>query len=334
MGAPRAQVPGVVLVVSSYGGRRFTQFLLCDERMLLVDSGMAGWVGERIEPQLSATGLSLMRVDFVLNTHADVDHYGGNAELRRMVPGMILMAHRADAPLIERWGCMVSERLGVHERCGQGYASETMGWLETAAGPSTRLDVLLRGSEVLRLGVKREVEIVHLPGHSRGMVGVWDRSYGVLIAADAALGRGMVNEAGVLDGPPPYFDVVAYRRSLRKMLTFDFQWLLLTHHPVMNRACGLRFLEDSLAHIDAMESVIRECLADPEGPVRFRDIFETVETRFGPYAVMPNELCAPIRAHLEDLRRRGLAALVRGQKDDEPVWRGCGEGVNATDGRR
>lgn len=318
-----AQVPGVLLVESSYEGRRFTQFVLRDERTLLVDSGMAGWVRDRITTQLSAAGVSLERVQFVLTTHADVDHYGGNAELREAVPRTVLMAHRADAPLIEHWECMVRDRLGVYDRFGLGYSQETMAWLRKAAGSATELDVLLSGGEVLRLGKSREVEFVHLPGHSRGMVGVWDRFNRVLIAADAALGRGMVNEAGVLDGPPPYFDVVAYRKSLRKMLAFDFEWLLLTHHPVMDGAKGHRFLEDSLAHTDAMESAIVGCLTDRQGPVRFRDIYESVDARFGPYTVMPNELCAPIRAHLAALRRRGRVTLRPGGDDGDAVWRAC-----------
>lgn len=321
------RVPGVLLVQSSHAGRRFTQFLLCDDRALLVDSGMSGWVADRIEPQLAAAGVSLRRVRFVLTTHADVDHYGGNGELREAIPGVVMLAHRVDAPLVEDWECMVRERLGVYDRFGLGYSQETMDWLLTAAGASTRIDVLLQGGEVLRIGKRREVEIVHLPGHSAGLVGVWDRSNRVLIASDAALGVGMVTESGTVEGPPPYFEVRTYRRSLLKMLSIDFDWLLLSHQPVMDRVQGQRFLKESLAHTHAMEAAILECLAGRWEPVPFRGIYEAIAERFGPYTSMPNELVAPIRAHLEDLRRRGQVKADKERDSGKAVWQACAEGV-------
>ena len=304
-------VPGVLLLEGRYGGRRFTQFLVEGNAALLVDTGMAGWVQERVAPQLRAAGVRPGQVRYVLNTHADVDHYGGNAEARREWPLAILLAHAADAPLMEDWRRMVRSRLGIYGRYGHPYSEDTLAWLRQAAGSLTRPDVLLRGGEVLRLGSDREVEIVHLPGHSPGMVGVWDPQQRALVAADAALGVGMPSEDGAIEGPPPYFDVAAYRMTLRRMLRYDFAWLLLSHHRVMDKAAGRTFLQMSLDHTYAMEAALLRCLAEQARPVAFETLYLKMLDEFGPYPVMANELCAPLSAHLRELVRSGRALSVR-----------------------
>jgi glyoxylase-like metal-dependent hydrolase (beta-lactamase superfamily II) len=303
---PDASVPGVLVLASLHGGRRFQQFFLDGPAALLVDTGMAGWVQERILPQLRAVGVRPEAVRYVLNTHADVDHYGGNGEVRAQLPGATLLAHAADAPLIEDWSRMVRLRFGIYARCGHPYPAEVLSWLREAAGPAVRPDVLLRGGEVLRLGPDREVEIVRLPGHSRGMVGVWDPRHRVLVGADAALGAGMPNERGVIEGPTPYFDPAAYRRTLRRRLGYDFSWLLLSHHPVMDQAAGRRFLQVSLDHTYALETALLRHLAADGAPAAFETLYRGLLQEFGPYPVMPNELCAPLAGHLRD--------LVRGQR--------------------
>jgi len=88
--------PGIHRIESVLGPRPFSQYLLRDERSLLVDTGVKETPAEVILPFLDG-----LQPDFVLNSHADVDHYGGNAAIRKAAPEALFLAHALDVPWIE-----------------------------------------------------------------------------------------------------------------------------------------------------------------------------------------------------------------------------------------
>jgi glyoxylase-like metal-dependent hydrolase (beta-lactamase superfamily II) len=63
-------------------------------------------------------------------------------------------------------------------------------------GGDCPIDFGLRGGETFRLGPEWRVEIMHLPGHSLGHLGVWDPRSGVAIITDAVLETGIYDRAG------------------------------------------------------------------------------------------------------------------------------------------
>ncbi len=76
----------------------------------------------------------------VIDSHADVDHYGGNAEARALFPDARLRAHPLDRPLIESWRRIAAERYGWYRAYGLDYPPASWEWLERAAGPDVALD--------------------------------------------------------------------------------------------------------------------------------------------------------------------------------------------------
>jgi glyoxylase-like metal-dependent hydrolase (beta-lactamase superfamily II) len=152
--------PGIIRIESVLGPRPFSQYLLRDERSLLVDTGVRETPAEVILPALAG-----LQPDFVLISHADVDHFGGNAAMREAGPGVVFFAHAEDVPWIEDRELILRERYGWYETYGIGYPEETLAWLRDAMGPDVPVDVQLRGGEVFRLGPRLAVEILPLPGH-------------------------------------------------------------------------------------------------------------------------------------------------------------------------
>jgi len=155
--------PGITRIESVLGPRPFSQYLLQDHRSLLVDTGVKETPADVILPALDG-----LRPDFVLISHADVDHFVGNAAIREAAPDAIFCAHEADVPWIEDSELILRERYGWYEAYGIGYPEETFAWLRDAMGPDVPIDLRLRGGEVFRLGVRLAVEILPLPGHSPG----------------------------------------------------------------------------------------------------------------------------------------------------------------------
>jgi glyoxylase-like metal-dependent hydrolase (beta-lactamase superfamily II) len=91
--------PGIHRIESILGPRPFSQYLLDGgERTLLVDTGTKETPGEVILPFLAAAGVDPASLDLVLLSHADVDHFGGNAAIRQAAPRALLCAHAADVP--------------------------------------------------------------------------------------------------------------------------------------------------------------------------------------------------------------------------------------------
>src|SRR5262245_28311873 len=164
--------PRVYRIPSVLGPRRFAQWLVVgDERVLLVDSGIDGTIEEHVVPALAGLGRTPDAITDVLISHADVDHYGGDAALRRLAPDARIVAHPLDRPLIESWPTAARERYGWYRGYGLDYDEATWRWLESAAGPDTPIDGAVADGDVLDLG-GIAVEVVALPGHSPGHLGV------------------------------------------------------------------------------------------------------------------------------------------------------------------
>lgn len=129
------------------GGVRF--FLLAGtEKALLIDSGMNIHNAREIVSGLTGLPLSL------LNTHADRDHIGSNAQFDR---------------------CYMHPAEEAHYR---------------ESGGTGEL-VPVRDGDILDLG-ERELKIIHLPGHTPGSIAVLDIRSRVLISGDPIQAHGRI----------------------------------------------------------------------------------------------------------------------------------------------
>jgi glyoxylase-like metal-dependent hydrolase (beta-lactamase superfamily II) len=309
--------PGIHRIESVLGPRPFSQYVLRDERSLLVDTGVAGTPEAVILPFVDAIGLGSDDLDFVLNTHADVDHFGGNAAIRAWAPRAVFCAHGADAPLIEDRERIMRERYGWYAAYDVDYAPEVKEWLRGAMGPNVPLDLRISGGESFRLGPNLVVRVIRLPGHSPGHVGLWEPSSRTAIITDAALGRGLYDMNGNVISPPPYFDVAAYESSVRLLSSLAPRRLLTAHYEVMEGDGVVRFLEESATFVGRARHAVAEALAE-HGELTLRGLLETANPALGPFTVMQNELAGTLRAHAQELVETGRAVEVPG--DGRPAW--------------
>ncbi|MGH3147202.1 MAG: MBL fold metallo-hydrolase, partial [Rubrobacter sp.] len=289
-------LPGIHRIESDLGERFMCQYLLLgEERTVLVDTGLAGTPEEVIVPYLHEIGLGVEDVDDVIISHADVDHCGGNRALKEMNPALRFSCGEADRVFIESTERIMAEIYLWSEPFGFGPDGESKDWLHAELGGDAPVDVGLRGGETLRLGPDWRVEILHLPGHTPGHLGIWDPENDAAIVIDAALETGIYDRAGNRLIPPRYFDATGYPNTIRKLHSMRPGHLLTAHYPPMQGEESLDFLDRSLDFTAQVHRVVKEGLTN--GTTDLWELTKHADARLGPYPESMTELGAGVRAH-------------------------------------
>jgi glyoxylase-like metal-dependent hydrolase (beta-lactamase superfamily II) len=289
--------PGIHRIEGDLGERYVCQYLLVGEtRSLLVDTGLRDMPSTVIAPYLEGLGMSLSDVDDVVISHADVDHCGGNRLLRELAPDVRILCGEADRPWIESNAAMLNDNYRWYEAHGFGPSADDVAFLEHELGGDAHVDMGLRGGETLRLGPSWLVEVLALPGHTPGHVGIWDPRSGAAIIIDAVLRDGIYDRAGARLIPPRYYDAAAYEATIRRVRALDPDLLLTAHYEVMDRAAARDFLDRSLGFVEAVREAVRNAQSTD-----LRTLTEEVDRAVGPFPSFTHELAASVRAHLTEV---------------------------------
>jgi glyoxylase-like metal-dependent hydrolase (beta-lactamase superfamily II) len=288
--------PGIHRIESPLGVRFMAQYVLAGEdRTVLFDTGMPDTPAAVLRPYLESVGLGLDSIDDVLISHADLDHSGGNRALRDLHPRASFACHELDRRWIESNDAMVAENYLWHEPYGFDEPDEAgRTELRAMCGGDAPIDLGLRGGETVRLGDGWRVEVLHLPGHTFGHLGIWDPRSRAAIIIDAVLERGIYSRDGALLIPPRVYDLTAYRTTIRRLRALEPDLLLTAHYPVMDRTEGRKFLDRSLAFTDEVEAAVRAELA--AGTTALWPLTRRLDERLGPYPEFANELGALVRS--------------------------------------
>jgi glyoxylase-like metal-dependent hydrolase (beta-lactamase superfamily II) len=272
-----------------------------------------------ILPFLAGFGIDPGEIDVIVNTHADVDHFGGNAAMRAVAPRALVCAHVSDLAWIQDRERILRERYGWYAAHGVGYDAETAAWLREAMGPDTPVDVGLTGGELIRLGPSLTVRVLHLPGHSAGHLGLWEPASRTAIITDAVVAKGLLDTEGKVIHPPPYFDASAYEASARLLISLEPARLLTAHYDVIEGTDVDRFLDDTIEFVRETRDVTEEILLTERELTLVRAL-ELADPRLGPFSSMPNELAGPLRSHLRELVAAGRAE----ESPDGLTWKAVG----------
>jgi glyoxylase-like metal-dependent hydrolase (beta-lactamase superfamily II) len=191
---------------------------------------------------------------------------------------------------------MIAEIYRWSEPYGFGPDEDSLDWIRRELGGDSPVDAGLRGGETMRLGPDRRIEILHLPGHTPGHLGIWDPKNGAAIIIDAALETGIYDREGNRLIPPRYFDAAGYQATIRKLQALRPEHLLTAHYPPMQGEEALDFLDRSLMFTQQLHSVVSEGVQS--GTTDLWELTQHAVARLGPYPEFGHELGAGVRAHL------------------------------------
>ena len=310
--------PGVHQIEQILGPRYLFQYLLIGDRSILVDTGIASSPDDAILPYFKSIGFDPASLDYILISHADVDHFGGNARIREVAPNAILACHKLDAGWINSRERILAERYGWYKQFDMDYPPETGEFLETALGPDVRVDLQLTGDELFALADDWVVRVLHLPGHSDGHLGLYDEKNKAVIIIDAILWRGLLDMNDVVISPPPYSLVQPYLNAIDLVLNLDFQYIYTGHYANKVGDEARQWLEESKVFVQDCRDAALDALTEANTPLTLAAIHAGVDQRLGPFTAFAVELAKPVYAHLEQLVVEGI--VLRRQVGNQPTW--------------
>lgn len=303
-------------------GERFNALYLMvgSEASLLVDTGLAPDIEGTLLPYLDSIDHAPERIRYVVNTHSDFDHMGGNGALSEAIPSAVLMCGEFDRPMVEDLEKMISERYGEFAADhGLDDTDETKAWIRENA-VSVPVDIGLTGGERFHLGDGWHVEILHTPGHSLGSISVWDPSSRSLAIGDAVLWNAVLLADGAPAFPPTYRYVETYVATIQRLHGMAIDHLLTSHYPLYEGSAVAGFLDQSRAYVDHVDTTLREQLQG-DAPLTLAQLTRALGPALGDWPDPTSQyLCYPLLGHLERLERQGLVSRTRSD-GREVAWR-------------
>jgi glyoxylase-like metal-dependent hydrolase (beta-lactamase superfamily II) len=284
--------------------------------LLVFDSAIAGTASEAVTSFLTSRGRTADDVRYLVASHADFDHVGGNAELRELLPEARFVCHAADREHIEDAGRMIAERYG--EFAGEhGMPSDVeVDRYVHSVTQTAPMDECVAPGDVLALGDAR-LRVLHLPGHSNGHIALYHEESSLAVIGDAVLGSALPTVAGTPAFPPTYRYVDDYLGSIDTLRLLAPETVVTGHFPVFEGAAFRVFLDTSRAFVESLDASIWELLGSAE--LGTPDVVNEVGPRVGSWPTEGNGLAVyPVVGHLERLEERGL---VRRRRDDAGLAR-------------
>ena len=249
---------GVYLLEGQVGVRPlYLPFFRGDYGALLLDTGCAQHVDKLILPGFAELGVEPVDLRFVINTHPDSDHVGGNAGVKRWSPRALLGCGDADREIIDDPNELFRRRYDAYRAFGVFYSEEVARNMRRDLGEARPVDLTFRGGERIRLSPDWDLEVILLPGHSKGHLGLLDHRHRALFGGDAIQGSVYLDVTGKAALCPTYLYPETYLQTCQLIEHLDLDYYVSCHWPVKKGQEISEFCEETRAFVDRADLLLR-----------------------------------------------------------------------------
>ena len=200
------------------------------DRDLVIDTGMG------VRSLVEEMGALLDKPVTAVATHGHDDHIGGHHEFTDVI------AHPLEAPLLEAAALQTLDVVqgwgeeAVALLTGSGYELESPYFVDALPAGYVFEQYRQQPAQVTRQVEEGDVidtgdqvfEVLHLPGHSPGSIGLWDSASGTLFSGDALYDGPLLDEL-------PESDIAQYLATMERLLTLPVQVVHAGHDPSFGR---------------------------------------------------------------------------------------------------
>ncbi len=209
-------VPGLHWVEGIWGTK---VYLLSEEgRLIVIDAATPGRAGA-VWRHLHSLGYPPHAVAEIWLTHGDIDHIGSVAALKA-ASGARVVAHRADAPLVDGSAARELGPLPLSSVYQRLYIWAIRNLFRYQPTP---VDYRVEDGDDLG-----SWQAVHTPGHTAGSMCFYHPERKIIVVGDA-----LNHRRGRLGAPPAMFspDMAQARASIHKIAQLDFEVCCFGHGP-------------------------------------------------------------------------------------------------------
>jgi glyoxylase-like metal-dependent hydrolase (beta-lactamase superfamily II) len=265
-------------------------------------------------------GRTYPEVRRILVSHGHVDHYGNAQNVVERAGGAVpVFAHAADIGKMAESGMRWRDRMAQYGAffLRLGVPPEVLAVLAEEGGRGQRL--ARRVHEVRAVGEGErlrfrafEAEILHMPGHTPGLLCLWIPAHRVFLADDHLLEKVSPNPIIELgpDGEEGFFQpLIAYLHSIERLRDLDVETVLPGHGPPFGD--HRRVIDALLGFYEKRQARIRDLLAGGA-----RTAFEVVGALFS--RARPGDTFLALSEALANLEVMEVRGQVAREGDEGP----------------
>jgi glyoxylase-like metal-dependent hydrolase (beta-lactamase superfamily II) len=201
------------------------------DRDLMIDTGMG------IASLRDAVRALIDKPVTAVATHTHTDHIGGHHEFDHTLVHHLeaeeLRSPKDRGTLLA--SIMGAEEIGKLARAGYPFDGDLITALPDAdydmatfATQDSKVTEIVEEGDVVDIG-NRHFEVLHLPGHSPGSIGLWEAASGTLFSGDAIYDGPLLDE---IDGA----DIPTYVRTMKRLRELPVEVVHAGHDPSFGRA--------------------------------------------------------------------------------------------------
>jgi glyoxylase-like metal-dependent hydrolase (beta-lactamase superfamily II) len=306
----------VFFVEGEIGGRPLQLvYLKGRNASILLDTGCAGDPQKIIAPQLKQVGADIRDLAWILSTHPDLDHIGGNHAAKQLAPNARIVCGDADRLACTGLDTLLQHRYDIYRKDHQIFPGEaTLTWMKANVGAPQLVDCTFRGGEHLRLAAGWEVEVIAVPGHAKGHLAIYDPVHRAMYGADAIHGAVYRGLDGAAKLCPTYYDLDDYLSTIQLIEHMPITTYVGCHWPVKREDQISEFCRESRVFVEKADLLLLTLLKKPHS---LREICEELGPQLGDW---PRSVDIELVSALEGHVRRGLerGTLRAGVRSEEP----------------
>jgi glyoxylase-like metal-dependent hydrolase (beta-lactamase superfamily II) len=190
------------------------------EDITLIDAGLMRKSSYKLKV-IEGLGIALSQIRRIILTHTHLDHIGCLPELKRKIPDMEVWVHEQEAIALENGDERTVYGMNLFKTMAQAQFGLKDGLF--------KIEVQRKLKEGDRLNLGRSVwEVMHLPGHSKGSIGLYEPTSRILISGDTIYSDFAIGRFDLFGA-----DAGELRNSLSRLQGLEIDVLLPGHNDIM-----------------------------------------------------------------------------------------------------